>query len=194
MDIRTENNGYLVDYPKLKRINIGLVIRGKRYATEDDIKRILSADDVIIEEKIDGKHYSEIFEWFDEDLQFFYEFMKFRHTIKYNCLPDYKIYFDIWDRKKRKFLSYDEKLEIFKQLGFSSVPLLYRGNVQSFEFLKSFIGTQSAFCAPRIEGILIKIYDEPQFFLKMVDPMFDDIVDRNVHHLRRKRELNVLKH
>lgn len=193
MEFKIRPDGHLLDYPKLKRINIGLTIRGKKYATKKDIERILKSDEVIIEEKIDGKHYSEVFEWFDDDFQFFYEFMKYKHSIKYECLPDYKIYFDVWDRKRKKFLNYDEKVEVFKTLGLSFVPLLYRGRVKSVEFLKSFIGRPSKYCASSLEGILIKVYEPKPFFLKMVDPRFDDVVDNSVHYLRRKSELNIIK-
>lgn len=90
-------------------------------------------------------------------------FCKPQHnTILYGRIPNNHVaIFDI-DTHEEKFLTYEEKKTEAARCGFETVPVLYRGIVNSVEELrtlletKSFLGTDLV--QPVVEGIVIKNY------------------------------------
>lgn len=169
-------------YPKIYRIQIeGVVKRGKYYLTPDEITRLLDGP-ICVEEKIDGK-LVESPSHEQEGYILFYEDAKRRHTVEYTQLPAWLIGIDIWD-KDWGFLGRKDREIVFGALGVPVAPLIFEGCVNSISSLITFIGRPSAYGAERMEGIVIKNYSQ-QMMGKIVDPVFDRIVDTTGHHLRR---------
>ena len=158
-------------YPKIFRIHIDSWPKvGKHYLTDYEIELLLSKE-VIIEEKIDGK----LQEYDKEGYFIFAEFMKYKHSIYYDDLPSYEIGLDIYEGTK--FLNYDEKCIIFRELNIHTVPILYRG-IANIGKIQEFIDKKSNFSDMKQEGIVIKNY-ELQLFGKIVNPEFEDKIDKH---------------
>lgn len=175
----------MLRYPDIYRIPVkGYERRGKKYLTINEVKELL--DGVVeVEEKIDGKRIRSL----EEDYIIFKEDCKRRHTIAYTSLPAWEIGFDIWIGEK--FLSREEKKEVFDILGIPMAPALLWDKLVSLDPILDLIGQPSAFGAERIEGVVIK-NPEKQLFGKLVDPLFDQEVDESEHHLRRPYVMNRL--
>jgi len=175
-------------YPSIYRIEVpGSFRRGKRYLTSGEIDELLTKD-VVIEEKLDGK----LVELEDEGYGIFKEDLKRKHTVAYTRLPAWGIGLDIWDPEEECFLDPNEKLIVFKTLGIPVAPILFEGVVRGLGQLFDFLGTESAFGAPRVEGIVVKNYGKG-LFGKVVDPLFDQEIDETGHHLRRPYVRNRLE-
>ncbi len=175
-------------YPKVPRIPIiGARIRGKHYLSRDQTRELLS-DEVVIEEKLDGKTIHKDI----EDYRIFGEFLKYKHTVYYDSVPspDWFIAFDVW--KDNRFLDYDEKVEVLKRVGSYCAPLIYRGVVKRPVDLIKFLYRHSDLGAERVEGIVVKNYQK-QLFGKLVNPSFERTIDTSEHWMKRKREMNRLK-
>lgn len=174
-------------YPKIYRIGVpGHRRRGKNYLLTDEVDALLTGL-VVVEEKLDGK----LIELDDEGYVIFKEDLKRKHTVAYTDLPTWEVGLDVWDPDEECFLNYAEKEIVFKVLGIPVAPMLFSGLVGGLGHVFDFLGMQSAFGAPRIEGVVIKNYDKG-LFGKVVDPLFDQEVDESEHHLRRPYEMNRL--
>lgn len=172
-------------YPKIPRISVtGLRLRGKRYLDEAEVIRLLEGS-VVIEEKIDGSNEIQVVDGY----AFFGENLKWVHAVEYRDLPAYFVVFDIWDGQR--FLSREEKEEVAQILGVPVVPLIFMGCIGSVEELLQFLGRPSDFGAERIEGIVVKNYAQ-SLFAKVVDPLFEDVVDSSGHWRRRPWRTNRL--
>lgn len=172
-------------YPDIYRIPVrGFTRRGKKYLTVNEVQDLLNGT-VEIEEKLDGKRVRVPY----EDYILFREDCKQRRTVVYNALPAWEIGFDVWDGMK--FLSREEKVQIFGVLDIPVAPLLFCGVIKDIDRLVAFLGTTSAFGAGPIEGIVIK-NAEKQLLGKIVDPKFDREVDESEHPIRRPYEMNRL--
>lgn len=168
-------------YPKIYRIQIdGFVRRGKYYLTPDEVTRLLDGP-ICVEEKIDGK-LVESPQHEQEGYILFYENTKRRHTVEYTQLPAWLIGIDVWDGDQ--FLDRREREEVFGALDVPVAPLIFEGCVNSIHSLITFMGRPSAYGAERIEGIVIKNHEQ-QMMGKIVDPIFDRMVDTTGHHLKR---------
>jgi len=181
-----------LNYPKIYRIPIPFFkeTRGKHYLTEDEVKQLFNGI-VSIEEKVDGKLGAE---QLDNDI-FFYEYMKYKHTIPYLKLSSWKLYFDIWDSKR--FLGLNEKRSAFIQLGMSYVRIIYHGIVEYKKLLKTLpkileLKTEYGHGDSKIEGIVIKNYNK-QLFGKVVNPKFEKEIDETGHWIKRKKIMNRLR-
>lgn len=168
-------------YSKIYRIQTDFVKRGKYYLTPNEVARLLDGP-ICVEEKIDGK-LVESPQQEQEGYTLFYEDAKRRHTVEYTQLPAWLIGIDVWDRDWG-FLNRADKETVFGALGVPVAPLLFAGEVNDLRPLITLIGRPSAYGAERIEGIVIKNYQQ-QMMGKIVDPVFDRIIDRTGHHLRR---------
>ena len=78
------------------------------------------------------------------------------HTIIY---PDDKYqnayFYVVWDTEKEKYLLQDEVEDIVKRLGLIYVPVFYRGEFQSWEHIKQFVG-KTGLGGEMGEGCVIK--------------------------------------
>lgn len=78
------------------------------------------------------------------------------HTIVYPQDKYQNAYFyDIWDTRTEKYLTQDEVKNIVNQLGLIYVPVFYKGEFQSWEHLKQYIG-KTDLGGEQGEGIVVK--------------------------------------
>lgn len=189
----------------IKRIPIkDYSVQGKKFLTEDEKKELLSGT-VVIQEKIDGtERHKEL-----EDFIIFYEDVRFCHTIHYTKLPTYELLFDIYDKKRKRFLSLDELGGLLEDRGVLWVPIesgdfrwtfaadcpvldkISSANVnEAEERIVKILGSQSRFSDELIEGVVVKNY-EKQLFGKVVRQEFFDKVQQS-EHWRRKPKMNFL--
>jgi ATP-dependent RNA circularization protein (DNA/RNA ligase family) len=104
----------------------------------------------------------------------FGEWLKVRHHVAYESLPDWFIAFDVWDSRSKRFLPLRKKAYFLDELGIESAPVLHEGKV-SITLIDELAGS----CAPSrfsdevMEGFLIKDYDR-QDFLKCVIRDFEE--------------------
>jgi len=183
------------NYPKVYRIPIPEfpLTRGKHYLTEEETEKLCSGR-VVIEEKVDGKIGSEYHSGYPESY-LFYEFAKWKHTIPYIKLPQWKIYFDMWLLYEEEFADMGIKKFTFDKMGVPMVQTLYDGQMSGFKelhhHLKRILGFPSAYGDNPIEGIVVKNYPR-QLLGKIVNPMFEEDMDSAGHWMKRKKERNRL--
>lgn len=94
----------------------------------------------------------------------FGEWLRARHNIFYDNLPDYFVAFDIWDGYR--YLDLKNRSEFLRKLGFAEVPFIYEGtdlDVQDILCIADglSISNKSRFSSSEtIEGIVIKNYEK----------------------------------
>ncbi len=89
------------------------------------------------------------------------EWMIAQHGMEYDKLPDWFMAFDLYDYEARQFVCTEKAREVLVESGFSVVPQLYYGRVESFEQLERLANEPSSFTTkgPR-EGVYVKVSDE----------------------------------
>ena len=171
-------------YPKIRRLPIYGCCYRKEVLSEDEIK-LLFSNEVVIEEKIDGK-----FMWKEVDNYIiFLEYMRIRHEILYTKLPCYEIAFDVYDKSSKKFLPVPEKHEVLKSCSICYVPVLFIGTIDynSWEdTLLKIMRRPSYYGAKLMEGIVVKNYRR-QLFAKAINREFDEAIKGKEHYIRRKK-------
>lgn len=113
------------------------------------------------------------------------------HSIYYDCLPDWFIGFDVYDKDKNKFLSVEKRNRLMNQIGISIVPMLGKGSFDLIQ-LKDFIGI-SKFGSNECEGIYLR-QDEGGFLkhrAKIVRRDFQQNMD--IHWSKKELKYNRLK-
>lgn len=199
----------LIAYPKIKRLPLFPVPYRKEAMSSEEIASLFDGT-VVIEEKIDGKHY-----WRDHgDVVVFYEYMRDVHTVFYRRLPSYEIAFDVYDKRTKRFLGIPEKQEVLKSLNYCYVPLIYIGEIDSNEWRSlverllsrpSYYGSETwvskddkETLTNLPEGVVIKNYGK-QLFGKAINRWFDEAIWDKEHYTREKNrekrpKVNILYH
>jgi len=86
------------------------------------------------------------------------EWLYARHTIKYDQLPSFFIFFDIYNGKD--FIHSGIARDSLAKSGFDIVPLIKTGKISSYGELDNWIRQKSIFSSTdMMEGIYIKIFD-----------------------------------
>lgn len=120
------------------------------------------------------QQFATIFNWFYENKPMFErlneiggpvgvygEWMVAQHGLEYDNLPSLFIAFDLYDYEMRDFVAADIARDILTQAGFTMVPLLYSGAIQSFEQLEELANQPSPFTTKgNREGIYVKVSDD----------------------------------
>lgn len=97
----------------------------------------------------------------------FGEWLRSKHNIFYNNLPDYFVAFDIWDGYR--YLDLPSRSEFLHKLGFAEVPLIYSGDNLDIEDVLCIadglsVSNRSRFSSSEtFEGVVIKNYDKNLF-------------------------------
>ena len=98
------------EYPKLKRLPIGPGLDGKKDTLiKENHLRLLLEQDVLIEEKMDGRTAK--FTADNGRLSIFCEDLKWRHSIRYKVPARFAI-FDIFDNQRTYYLDAEAKEDI----------------------------------------------------------------------------------
>ena len=198
---------------KVRRIRTpNTLVRGKKYLTQEEAQKLLSSDDLIIEEKLDGKLCLFPAEE-HEGIIILCEELLTTHTLQYRHLPARRYAFDACDTRTKKLLPPDEKTEIFLEEGELPARIVQTGSTSIPELEKMLYTTTSAFKstlnplmqealkknpAPDlkipplknpVEGFVLKSYKN-QSIGKIVNPFFEEIID----HLGRYEKYPARNH
>lgn len=109
----------------------------------------------------------------------FGEWMKPTHSVPYDRLPDFFMAYDVWCRRTKRFVGYDEKIRLLNEWGIKYVRLLYRGKLIKDDVPALVDGVKSEYSSlSNCEGCVLKDY-RSQVFVKYVsreflEEMFDD--------------------
>jgi len=176
------------NYQKIDRLPIGLQGKiGRNIMDEAKMQRLLSGT-VEIEEKLDGKTIGTSFL---PKYVIYAEYLKYRHSVKYDKLPAWIIGFDMLDLNTGRLLEREEKTRLFRNIGLPCVPLLFKGRIKSQQELTAFLERKSVFSTTeKIEGIVIKNYDA-QLFGKIVSYEFITGIEK--HWTKQQIILNQLR-
>lgn len=93
------------------------------------------------------------------DIILFGEWCYAKHSIHYTNLSDYFLCFDIYDKKKKCFLSREARVKMLEGSGIQNVPLIGEG-VFSKDQIIEMLQTQSRFYDGPVEGLYIRIEKE----------------------------------
>jgi len=93
------------------------------------------------------------------DTTLFGEWLYARHSIHYTQLPDLFLAFDIYDKKKGRFLSRESRDRLLEGTGIHTVPLLGHGKLSRNDY-DELLKTRSAFHDGFVEGIYVRIDED----------------------------------
>jgi len=133
-------------------------------------------------------HYEKLQE-LPEHYVLYGEYLRIRHTVPYDRLPDWAVVFDVYDLERQAFLGYEEKIRVIMNLGLEPPPLLKvlelscRSERDVDEVIRELAGIiegKSAFSteARSMEGAVVKNYAKG-LFAKIINPWFDVEVDEH---------------
>lgn len=71
-----------------------------------------------------SEHAASLHEMLGKRFILFGEWCVLKHSLFYDKLPNHFIVFDVWDKKKGKFLSYQRVSEMVSPHGFHMVPVV----------------------------------------------------------------------
>lgn len=121
-----------------------------------------------------------------KNYRFFGEWLT-KHTVKYPSDKYDKFYlFDIYDEEFKKYLCWQEVLDISKELGLETVPLFYEGIFKSWEDVYEYVG-KTKMGGDYGEGIVLKSMtnlnsknEKLPFYVKIVTEKFSEVKKQKV--------------
>ena len=137
-------------------------------------------------------HEEALFDALGTRLILFGEWVAAVHSLNYNCLPDYFLVFDIYDRYVRRFWSSRRRNELAEKLGLDVIHRVGEGNYR-LDLLKSMVQTiPSLYNDGPCEGLYLRQEDEQWLTAraKLVHPDFTQSIGQ--HWRRRALEWNRL--
>lgn len=138
------------------------------------------------------KYEDKLFDALLDEYILFGEWCYVTHSVYYECLPDWFVGFDVYDKNSDRFLSVEKRNQIMKQIGISKVPMLGKG-MFTLEQLKVFIG-KSKFGSNICEGIYLR-QDKDGFLkyrAKIVREDFQQKID--IHWSKKEIKHNKVKY
>jgi len=84
------------------------------------------------------------------DYMMFGEWLKTQHNLPYDILPDWVVVFDVYDKKKKRFLDTIPALELAQSIGFATVPIIYEGRLKYNDLLPLIDKRKSAYSSSHI--------------------------------------------
>jgi ATP-dependent RNA circularization protein (DNA/RNA ligase family) len=96
-----------------------------------------------------------LFEKLSDRYILFGEWCYAQHSVFYDRLPDWFLGFDIYDKANGKFLSFERRNTILRQLGIFAVPVISRGYF-SLEEIKQLL-SNSRFSDEPAEGVYLRL-------------------------------------
>lgn len=122
----------------------------------------------------------------------FGEWCAARHSLSYDCLPDWWLLFDVYDRWRQTFQSTSDRNVFAKSAGLATVAELFRGRITMSDLQKLLMNATSRYRAGPVEGLVVRSenVDGLQVRTKLVHPDFTQAIDQ--HWRNRKLEWNRL--
>jgi hypothetical protein len=86
------------------------------------------------------------------------EWMVQQHGMMYDALPEWFIAFDIYNWEKKCYIDPNKAKDIFRNCGFSFVPTLLYGKLDSYDKLEKLANSPSHFTSnAKCEGVIVKV-------------------------------------
>jgi ATP-dependent RNA circularization protein (DNA/RNA ligase family) len=101
-------------------------------------------------------HTESLFDALGNDYILFGEWCAARHSIPYDRLPDWFLAFDVYDKRAGLFFSTSRRGTLIRQVGLSSVPILFKKHTTLDELFSSINTLKSAYRSGSLEGIIIR--------------------------------------
>lgn len=112
----------------------------------------------------------------------FGEWVRVQHSLPYDDLPDWFIAFDVWDNIESKFLDFEEGQRFASSIGFSTIPVIYRGYLKYPELPELVEARKSNFSTSQLVD-KTKFDDEERFHIrnyKVGDRWVERFADGNI--------------
>lgn len=124
----------------------------------------------------------------------FGEWCAARHTLDYAALPDWFLFFDVYDRTADRFWSTARRNELASSAGLVTVPQVLHGKATVPTLKKLVADTESRYRAGALEGLVIRreSTDWCESRAKLVRPDFTQVID--THWRKRALEWNRIQH
>jgi ATP-dependent RNA circularization protein (DNA/RNA ligase family) len=126
------------------------------------------------------------------NLILFGEWCAARHALNYTALPDWFLFFDVYDRKASRFWSSVRRNALAEHAGLLTVPLLLRGRTTLADLKRMLATTSSRYRSGPLEGLVLR-RESPEWCEargKLVCPEFTQTMES--HWRRRAIEWNQL--
>lgn len=109
-------------------------------------------------------HGSSLVDALGEHLIAFGEWCAARHSLDYTTLPDWWLWFDVYDRRAQRFWSTRRRNALAAKLGLAVAPCIKRGH-QTVESLQAIVSTgHSRYRDDGLEGIVVRREDADWLF------------------------------
>jgi len=131
-------------------------------------------------------HSNALFDTLGDDLILFGEWCAACHSLDYDCLPDWLLVFDVYDKKYRRFWSTARRNTLANRLALPVVTRLMEGKF-SLNSLKEILQSQaSAYRTGILEGIVIRRESSEwlESRAKLVRPDFVQAIGEHWSHRR----------
>jgi ATP-dependent RNA circularization protein (DNA/RNA ligase family) len=138
-------------------------------------------------------HGDQLSDVLQPNLIFFGEWCAARHSLTYDRLPDWWLFFDVYDKTLEGFRSVAARDEVAARSGFSTVAELFRGRISLQAIQQLLMETPSRYRGGPMEGVIVRseVSDLLRSRAKLVRPGFAQSIDR--HWRSRRVEWNRLK-
>lgn len=137
-----------------------------------------------------AQHEEELRDQLDSSLILFGEWSAARHSIRYNCLPDWLLLFDVYDRAAGRFWSSRRRNALASAAGLATVPTLLRGRTDLTELEQLLAVRSSRYRTGLMEGVVVRreTADWCESRAKLVHTDFTQAIEE--HWSRRRIEWN----
>ena len=122
----------------------------------------------------------------------FGEWCAARHSLSYDRLPDWWLFFDLYDQANRRFQSTGARDAFAKEAGLATVAELFRGRITLNDLRALLLETPSRYRSGPIEGLVVRREDSGALAAraKLVRPDFTQAIEQ--HWRSRRIEWNRL--
>ena len=126
-------------------------------------------------------HRDQLLETLGASLIIFGEWCAARHSLDYDYLPDWWLFFDVYDREAKKFWSTERRHQTAREIGVVEVPCLRRGLVKFVELNDLVTHQISRFGEEPIEGLVVRREDSAWLHQsgKLVRPSFTQSITQH---------------
>jgi len=120
-----------------------------------------------------------LFEYLSDRLILFGEWCYAQHSVFYDCLPDWFLGFDLYDKQTGRFLSTDRRDNLFRKMCIAQVPVIAHGHF-TYPELKKLLSKSKLTNQPA-EGLYLR-FDKGDWVTqraKLVRPEFIQSVEKH---------------
>lgn len=135
--------------------------------------------------KLDGwlvSRLDRLFEYLSDQFILFGEWCYAQHSVFYDCLPDWFLGFDIYDKRSGRFFSSERRDALLRKMRIAQVPIIARGQF-AYPEIQKFLSTSKLSNQP-MEGIYLR-FDQNDWLAqraKLVRPAFIQALDQHWSH------------